>query len=100
MNDNIHPMTSHEERGWQYSFLNLGTESGWMAKNTLLKLYPWNGPSNYCTGGWVRPRVSLDWCGKYRPYREWIVGHSRYTDCSNPAHPYWEILHKRGKMRL
>lgn len=51
------------------STLNWG---GWL-KTRPCRLTPWNRTSNYCTGGWVGPSVSLDWCGKYRPYGGFTV---------------------------
>jgi len=30
-------------------------------------------PSTHCIGGWVDPKVSLDGCGKSRPYRDSIL---------------------------
>jgi hypothetical protein len=30
-------------------------------------LPPVKRPGIHCTGGWVGPRDSLDWCGKSRP---------------------------------
>ena len=33
-------------------------------------LYPQERPGTYCTGGWVGPKVGLDWCGRSRHYMD------------------------------
>jgi hypothetical protein len=37
-------------------------------------LPPGKRPVIHCIGGWVRPSVSLDGCGKSRPHRYSILG--------------------------
>ena len=66
-----------EQRGdevYLYSFFNLGARWGWAIYGTPWLLYPLEGPGTHCTGGWVRPRVRLVYCGKSRRRRVSISG--------------------------
>ena len=45
-------------------------------RHTPAALSPWKRPGTHCIGGSVGPRVGLDRCGKFRPYRDSISGPS------------------------
>jgi hypothetical protein len=72
---------------WLSSFFNLSARWGWVANATTRPLYPQEGPSTHCTGGWVGPRADMDWCRKSFPHRGSNPKlSSLYTDYGIPAH--------------
>jgi len=59
--------------------------------HALAALPPEKRPGTHCIGGWVRPKASLEGCGKSHPptgIRSWTVQPiaSHYTDYAILAH--------------
>jgi len=52
-------------------------QKGWVVNTTPRPFYPQEETLSHSTGGWVGPRVGLNWWRKSRPYWDSIAGSSR-----------------------
>jgi hypothetical protein len=79
-------------RGIALLFLELSAKRGWVISTTPRPLYPQERPGTHCTGGWVRPRASLNMCKKSHPHRESIPGLSSPLPVAIPTELSWPLL--------